>query len=942
MPDTPTVEGSIVAYLRLNDDDWKAKLDAAEQKARDLGAISPTITVHADVADAIAKLEAAELAAERVGGSRDLSVTTTLRTDDQTGGSNWRAVLDAATKASQDASAASAQAGAQSADDLAAAERRAGDATLTASRFADMANRQRERLNTMREAGTMSDERLATAEGSLAQSVRAAANAAKVAAAAQADLNRVRRAAESTTEGGLTTSAGGGSGAAKDAESAAASGGNNGGYQGYWQTIAVVVAAMVPVMSQLAGYIAGVGGAFMGMGVAGVLAVKGVEAEMAAGTAQGQAFGDSVGLLKGDLRGLEDAAASGVLTPFQDAVGSINGAMPQLSSEIQGFGSDLGELGATVVNTLITGFEILNPLFQEGAGYLQHLASEWQAWVSGGGLSEFAQDAERALPLVGSTLEQLVSLAVKVVAAFAPMGTLVLSVIDGVATVLNLIPLNVLTDLAVGATAAFTAFKAWGILAPLMSGVADALGAVGVAADITAGPVGWIIAGIGAAAAAVMAFTSSTQQSTQAEQSYAQALEQSKGAIDENVRAQVAQQLATSGALEIARGYGIQLSTLTDAVLHHGSALDTVNAKIKENGAVMTQAHGVHGVGIRDYQGLTEGAQKLSDIVNGQNKSFAAAVQEARDYTAAMQSSSSAQTQAAQLAQRMTDVMNAETTASTNLTNEFKFLDTTGLSVAQGQTSTQAALNSVTDALKQNGTAVLGNTENAVANQQAIQAVVTASEASAEAIAASTGSTEKGTQAYAASKQALEDELQAQGALTPAVQAYINQIMQVPTERALTFSVDDAEAVIQLQNLIGLIDAAAGAMKIGGGTGMAGYYGFANGGPVGYANGGPVYAANGYWAPQGTDTIPAMLSPREYVVSNGMGQASRWNQLLVDVNRNASGLQVASTAMRLAGVGAQQGGTTVVNNYYTFQVTSDDPEIVAQYVAQKTQMRGAV
>jgi len=45
---------------------------------------------------------------------------------------------------------------------------------------------------------------------------------------------------------------------------------------------------------------------------------------------------------------------------------------------------------------------------------------------------------------------------------------------------------------------------------------------------------------------------------------------------------------------------------------------------------------------------------------------------------------------------------------------------------------------------------------------------------------------------------------------------------------------------------------------------------YASGGPVGmlpgYAMGGPVYAASGFYVPRGTDTIPAMLSPGEFVM----------------------------------------------------------------------------
>lgn len=52
----------------------------------------------------------------------------------------------------------------------------------------------------------------------------------------------------------------------------------------------------------------------------------------------------------------------------------------------------------------------------------------------------------------------------------------------------------------------------------------------------------------------------------------------------------------------------------------------------------------------------------------------------------------------------------------------------------------------------------------------------------------------------------------------------------------------------------------------GGGGGGGGFIGSV-GKSLGFAKGGPVYAADGYFAPKGTDTVPAMLTPGEFVVN---------------------------------------------------------------------------
>lgn len=59
----------------------------------------------------------------------------------------------------------------------------------------------------------------------------------------------------------------------------------------------------------------------------------------------------------------------------------------------------------------------------------------------------------------------------------------------------------------------------------------------------------------------------------------------------------------------------------------------------------------------------------------------------------------------------------------------------------------------------------------------------------------------------------------------------------------------------------------AGLFPSGGGGGGGGVLG------IGLAKGGPVYAATGLMVPHGTDTVPAMLSPGEFVMSKGAVQS---------------------------------------------------------------------
>ena len=885
MPATPTVEGSIVAYLRLNDSDWNAKLDAAEQRARDLGRIDPNIRVTADTADAIAKLDAVRLAAERVGGDHVTTVTTVNESVNNASGSGQAsaaAATDSLAAASKKLEAAqNALTRAQAAEEAAA--RAAANAAST-QYLAEL------RLQDVQDKRGRTEYQLAAAEEAVARSTRnaEAAEARQIATQAAAAAAAEKLAAVQAALGAAEDDSG------KKTDDANKSHAANLGYMG---TILAVVAALVPVMSQLAGYVAGVGGAFLGMGAAGVLAVLGIKNAMADGTTSGLLFGSVVDQLKTNLTGLEQTAAANILGPLASAVDEMTAAMPQLSSEIGGFAADLGTIGSTVMGTLVQGFAILNPLFREGASYLQGLATAWQSWVNNGGLQKFAQDAENSLPLVANTLGQITKLIVNVIAAMAPIGTVVLTVIDALAAGLNAIPAGNLVEIATGATAAFLAFKAWAVLGPILETVATAVGAVGVATDIAEGPVGWIIGLVGLAGGVVAALATSTQDNTAATTAYTTALQQSNGALDDNVRKTVAKQLADANVLETAKQYHIELSRLTDAILGNASDQAYVNDQIQKFGTHLVEVHGYQGQVTNSYTTLTDKARALSDVVNGQNKSLTDSVKAYQDQTAAAQSSDAAEEQQIQATNQLTTALNAQTNAATFLNNAFKLLNGTNLSVAQAQTAQAAAFNTVTAALQQNGTQVEGNSKAAVANQQAIQQAATAAQQLAAATTTATGSTDQGTQSFMQSKAALEQQLQAQGELTPAVQTYIDTLFKVPPELTTQLNVDNAAALATIQQTQNALNALARSEAA---TGV-GATQLATTGRISAA-----FAGGGTVGGTGTatsDSVLARLSRTEEVISNDRGQADRYRSALKAINQGASPLKVATAAMGGTNVG---------------------------------------
>jgi hypothetical protein len=256
-----------------------------------------------------------------------------------------------------------------------------------------------------------------------------------------------------------------------------------------------------------------------------------------------------------------------------------------------------------------------------------------------------------------------------------------------------------------------------------------------------------------------------------------------------------------------------------------------------------------------------------------------------------------------------TQAMQLQNDAAGLLTNAITILNGGALSLAQAQTGQAAALNATTAAFTKNGEAIDGGTAAAVANQQALQQKVAADQQAAEATAKATGSTAAGTQAYMDSKAALEQALKAQDDLTPAVQAYIDKLYDVANLKVppTKLEVDNAQALEAIAQVNASLASVQRAINVsinvqGSGTALATQGGLkvllpSTGGTVYRASGGGipnrVVDAMNAFRPVGTDTVPAMLTPGEEVIS--AGPASKYRNLLKVIN--AGGDPMGSAGM---------------------------------------------
>lgn len=777
----PTEEGSIVAHVQAELSDFDAGMDRAQGRTEKLATSDPTVHVKAAVDEAIATIDTVDRAVNKLG-------------DDQV-------------KASAKTVAAQA-----------AVEQSTKRQTLAT----DALKLAYQRLDDIQNRGKATSAQVMAGHLAAAR----AENAEERATLQLAAANEILKRSQASDAAPPTT--------ATPASSASSAGGAGGGYMA---TVLAVVAATLPIMAALAGYLATVTGSFAGMGAAGVLAVLGIKNAMADGTAAGNVFSGGLHILKGDLDQLSNTAAVGMLVSFQRAVDMIDSSMPSLNGEIRLFSGLLGTTGDIVLSTLISGFKILLPLFMQGGVYVEQLAVGFQKWTTGGGLALWARDASVALPQVANALGSLLHGVVSVLGALQPLGTVMLGIIMIVGNVLTLLSQlgPVLPAIAAGALAAYGAFQLFTNVPAVVGLVSKALTALGLSTELALGPIGWFAAAISAVVAVGVTVAAVMNNATEAMNTYTASVQQDNGVVGENTAKQAANNLQKDGAYAAASKLGIATKTLTDATLGNGDAQDALKKKINSLNAELTAMDQANAKAAEQGGAQTAAAAKLAAELQTLTTQYTAnrvsikdAIKAYNDIQTALGGttiSTKAQLDAqtalaasygdslpiylgAQAAQKTTEdqlkattaAMVQENDASSLLTNALTLLNGGSLSVAQAQTGLAAANNSLIDSFKQNGHAVDGSTKAAVSNQQAVQQQVQAAQQAAEAIGKQTGSSVAAVAAYKASKDAIEAQLKAQGDLTPAVQAYIEKLyavadLKVPPTK---LDVDDAAALKKL------------------------------------------------------------------------------------------------------------------------------------------------
>ena len=308
----------------------------------------------------------------------------------------------------------------------------------------------------------------------------------------------------------------------------------------------------------------------------------------------------------------------------------------------------------------------------------------------------------------------------------------------------------------------------------------EASASAGAGMTAMLGPIGAVVAGGALLVTMFMHSGHSAQDSANEINNFTSALQQSKGAIDANVRATVAKSLADKGLLEIARAQDIPLNELTNAALGQAGAWDTLQAAVDAQGKAYDD---LYHKGQISYDQWYKMQTQLVDLVQGvghTGDAFSGAAQKERDEAAA-----AATTTGVAKSQRAAfDALN--TTLGTTVSNL--------LSAAQSEDQFLEAVKNVTSSVHQNGASLSQNTKHGLANRDALLSAMQAALSYRDAQEKSGVSTRRANLTLADNIVQLEKSAVNAGLSKNAVHLLVAQMGLVPKNIRTDFTANTANA----------------------------------------------------------------------------------------------------------------------------------------------------
>jgi TP901 family phage tail tape measure protein len=406
-------------------------------------------------------------------------------------------------------------------------------------------------------------------------------------------------------------------------------------------------------------------------------------------------------------------------------------------------------------------------------------------------------------------------------------------------------------------------------------------------------------AAIGVAIAALGAFASSQAQSQAKTDDLSSTLDAQTGAITENTRAWVANELEAVGAFDAAKEFGISQSELVDAVLNGNDVL----AEQKEYYDGLRAASGETGDEFRQMTDEEWNQADAVDYLDGQLGELHGTYEDAAERAENLRAGTEAGTEATEGASAATQVYAESLGFTTDSASEaksaideldeaFRAITETLFGVEEAEDAVAQIVNAATAEFEENGFALTGNSEAALSNRETIRNLISAYLDQVAAVAESTGSQEE---AIAAAED-LEAEFRALARRLGLTEDQID-------DYAAAF--DQIPSVVQTTVKTTYVTSGSAPMPRGGWSPAyadGGYVpGFANGGIPGFPTGGMFRGRGG---PRDDANIIA-VSDGEFIVN--AAATARYRSLLEAVN-SGRGIQSWGGMDRNTGMGVAMAG----------------------------------
>jgi anti-sigma28 factor (negative regulator of flagellin synthesis) len=280
---------------------------------------------------------------------------------------------------------------------------------------------------------------------------------------------------------------------------------------------------LAPALVPLAAAAAAGGAALVSMGVAGALAVKGIQADLKAANGDGLKFAAGLNVLKGDLRQIEQTSAHGVLASFQQATSRMHADLPAVNNDLAQTSRVLGDIAGHLLGAAVSGEHTFAPVLLEIARQVDAVAAKFEAWASGPGGEKFAATLSKDFQHVVPLLEDVAGALGHLVAASNGPGLAIVDELDLFAKVLRGIPTPVLSVLTTG----IVSLKIAGTVSGLMDKLALSIRTVAVSEGEAAAAAGGFRGGlsrgvgfIGRATAGLLAFSIASRSAANATQGW--------------------------------------------------------------------------------------------------------------------------------------------------------------------------------------------------------------------------------------------------------------------------------------------------------------------------------------------------------------------------------------------------------------------------------------